>query len=224
MSSDLARVDFLALKLLPFNHDIYDNPEEEKYIITNKKVLQNACLLHYDMDLSAVQLYGGGKWTGEHRRTDQMLQKHILPDNLLQELAAGLVDNVPNLFNTELTSEEVASLLTTKNLPTVAKNSELVDKAILKEERNHFLLVFSKHLGYFTPNLGIIKLGILDKKHKKPCMYCHGSYLSKTSANLINNLVDYKLSKPAIGYETVLKKHTAYLWQISATYPCCTID
>ena len=29
MISNLVRVDFLALKLLPFDHDIYDNPEEE---------------------------------------------------------------------------------------------------------------------------------------------------------------------------------------------------
>ena len=104
-----------------------------------------------------------------------MLQvmSHILPDNLSQELAAGLVDGVPNLLNTEIPSEEVASLPTTNNLPTVAKNPELVDKAILKEERNHLSLVFSKHLAYFTPNLGIIKLGILEKKHKKPRMYRH---------------------------------------------------
>ena len=78
------------------------------------------------MDLSAVQRYCGGKWTGEHRRTDQMLQvmSHILPDNLFQELAAGLVGGVPNLLNTELPSEEVAILLTTNNLSTVAKNPE----------------------------------------------------------------------------------------------------
>ena len=73
MISDLARVDFSALKLLPLDHDIYDDPKEEALIIANKKVLRNACLLHYDMDLSAVQRYCGGKWTGEHRQTDQML-------------------------------------------------------------------------------------------------------------------------------------------------------
>ena len=85
MVRDLALVDFSALKLLPFDHDIYDNPEEEKQIITNKKVMRNACLIHYDMDLSAVQRYCSGKWTGEHRRIDQMLQvmSHILPDNLI---------------------------------------------------------------------------------------------------------------------------------------------
>ena len=176
MISDLARVDFSALKLLPFDHDIYNDPEEELRIVANKKVLRNACLLHYNMHLSAVQRYCGGKWTGEHRRTDQMLQvmSHILPDDLFQDLATGLVDGVPNLLNTEIPSEEMASLLATNNLPTVAKNPELVDKVILKEERNHLSLVFSKHLAYFTPILGIIKLGMLDKKHKKPRRYRHG--------------------------------------------------
>ena len=149
---------------------------------------------------------------------------HSLPNNIFQELAAGLVEGVPNLLNTEIPSEEVVSLLTTNNLPMVAKNSELVNKAILKEECNHLLLVFSTHLAYFTPNLGIIKLGILDKKHKKPRMYCHGRYVSETSTNPINNLVDCKLSKPAIGYDTVLKKHTSYLWWIAATYLGYTID
>ena len=54
-----------------------------------------------------------------------MLQvmSHILPDNLFKELAAGLVDDVPNLLNAELPREKVASLLTTNNLPTVAKKN-----------------------------------------------------------------------------------------------------
>ena len=55
-------------------------------------------------------------------------------------------------------------------------------------------------------------------------MYRHGSYLSEASTNLINNLVDCKLSEPAIGYATVLKMHTVYLWRIAATYPGCTIN
>ena len=76
-----------------------------------------------------------GKLSGKHQRTDQMLQgmSHILPNNLSQELAPGLVDGVPNLLNTEIPSEEVTSLLTTNNLPTVVKKLELVNKEILKE-------------------------------------------------------------------------------------------
>ena len=100
----------------------------------------------------------------------------------------------------------------------------MVDKAILKEEQNHLSMVFSLHLTAFTPNLGIIKLRILDKKHKKPRMYHHGSYISEDSAHPINKLVDWNLSELAIGYANVLKKHAAYLWRLAAQYPGCTID
>ena len=88
------------------------------------------------MDLGAVQRYCGGKWTGEHRRTDQMLQvmSDILPDTLFRELAAAMVDGVPNLLNAEIPSEKVANLLATANLPAVAKNPKLVDKAVRKED------------------------------------------------------------------------------------------
>ena len=118
-----------------------------------------------------------------------MLQvmSHILPVDLFWELAAAMVDGVPNLLNAKLPSKEVASLLSTANQLTVAKNPELVDKAILKEERNHLLMVFSKHLAYFTPNLEVIKLDILDKKSKKPQMYQHGSYISESSTTLSIN-------------------------------------
>ena len=87
------------------------------------------------MDPSTVQRYCGGKWTGENQRIDKMLQvmSHILPDNLFLELSAGLIDSAPYLLNTEILSKEVTGLLTTSNLPTVAKNPELVDRAILNK-------------------------------------------------------------------------------------------
>ena len=52
MLSNLQRVNFLVIKLLPFNHDIYKSPTEEIFILANKKILRNSCLLHYDMNLS----------------------------------------------------------------------------------------------------------------------------------------------------------------------------
>ena len=85
-------------------------------------------------------------------------------------------------------------------------------------------MVFSFHLTAFTPNLGIIKLGILNKKHKKPRMYRHGSYISEDSTHPINKLVDYELSEPAIGYVHVLRGHTTYLWRLATQYPGYTID
>ena len=149
---------------------------------------------------------------------------HILPDDLFRELVAAMVDGVSNLLNTELPSKEVACLLVTANLPMLAKNPELINKAILKEVRNHLLMVFSKNLVYFTPNLGMTKLGILDKKNKKPQMYLHSSYITESSTNPINKLVDCNLSEPATGYPWVLKHQAAYLWRLAVIYLGCTID
>ena len=112
---------------------------------------------------------------------------HILPDDLPLELTVGLIDSVQNLLNIEIPRKEVASFFTRSNLPKVAKNPELVDKRILKEEHNHLSMVFSKHLAYFTPNLGTIILGILDKKHKESCIYRHSSFLSEYLPNLSIN-------------------------------------
>ena len=85
-------------------------------------------------------------------------------------------------------------------------------------------MVFSKHLTYFTPNLGVINLGILDKKNKKPRMYYHGSYNSNSYTNLTNQIVNCKLSEPTIGYENILEHYAAYLQRLAATYPGCTVD
>ena len=132
----LRNTDISAFQLLPFNYDIYNSLELESTINKLKQELRDACLLHYNMDLSVVQRYCGCQWTGKHCCTNQMLQvmSHILPDKLLLKLAAAMVDGVPNLMNAKLPSEKVVSLLSTLNLPTVAKNLKLVDKAILKEE------------------------------------------------------------------------------------------
>ena len=81
------------------------------------------------------------------------------------------------------------------------QKTELVDKAILKKKQNHLSMDFSKPLSYFTPNLGAITMDILDKKNKKPQMYCHGSCILDSSTNFINKLVDCKVSKLAIRYQ-----------------------
>ena len=130
------------------------------------------------MDLSAVQRCCGGRWTGEQRRTDQMLRitSHILPEKMLLELGAALIDGVPNQLVAEILQEELEEMLKRKNMPNVKSHPELIEKAILKEERNHLSMTFSKLLANYTPNIGIIPLGILIKLYKKIRMYRHGSF------------------------------------------------
>ena len=50
----LRQTDFSALQLLPFDYNIYNSLEVESTVNELKKELRDACLLHYNMDLSAV--------------------------------------------------------------------------------------------------------------------------------------------------------------------------
>lgn len=69
------------------------------------------------------QIKGSGRWAGEHCRTNQMLRviSHILLEDLFIKLTAVMIKGVPNLLNAKLPSNQVASLLSTDNFPTVAK-------------------------------------------------------------------------------------------------------
>jgi hypothetical protein len=224
---ELRRVDFSALQIIPldWNHEEEDQAEV-KVIRANKRILQDACLIHYNMDTEAVQRFCGGRWMGEHRRTLEMMKvmSHILPDEMFLGLGAGLIDGVPNCLYGDVPNEELQVNLATENLPGAMKKPELIDKAIRKEEVNHLSMTFDRDLAMFTPNIGIIKLGILEKQGKKDRMYRHGSRTTADVLYPINKLCDVEKTEPRVKYGTVLKGHCQYLWSIAAHYPDQPID
>ena len=105
---------------------------------------------------------------GEYQRTLEMMKvmSHILPDEICLGLGAGLLDGVLNCLYGDVPNKELEPNISTDNLPGAMKKPALIDKAIKKEEVNHLSLVFDRDLAIFTPNIGIIKLGILERKKK----------------------------------------------------------
>ena len=57
-----------ALTLSPVDHNI--NKVQTTEIRKYKQTIREAALIHYNMDLAALQCYAGGRWTGEQRRTE----------------------------------------------------------------------------------------------------------------------------------------------------------
>ena len=131
----LRDVDFSALQLLPLDWDIKEkSPTAENAVQRNKLVLQDACLLHYNLDPEAVQRFCGGRWMGEQRRSVQMLRTmtHVLPDDVFLPFAATMVDGIPNCLYGNLTAAELDANLSTPNLLSVWKIPELIGKVITK--------------------------------------------------------------------------------------------
>ena len=93
---------------------------------------------------------------------------HILPNDVFPLFVATMIDGIPNCLYQKVLAAELDANLSTPNLPLVQKISELIDKAITKEQNNHLLICFSHSLSHFVPDIGIVKLGIVDPPHKKP--------------------------------------------------------
>ena len=120
---------------------------------------------------------------GEHRRTNQALRvfSHFLPDELLLELSAALIDGVPNVLSAHIPNKELQTYLQAPNLKSANNRKELVAKAINKELVNHLSMAFDERLTSFIPHIGVIKLGVVEPKNerKKPRMFRHCGKFSK---------------------------------------------
>lgn len=193
--------DFSALQLLPYNWDVEDdNPAMEKKIISWNCDLNDACLIHYNMDTKAVQRFCGGRQMNEHHCNLQMLKvmSHIIPTDHFLTLGAGLVNGVPNFLYGNVPLSKLESNLLTPNLPTATKNPEPIDKAIEKEERNHLSLYHSNVVTTFVPDVGIIKLGVVDKQGRKLRPYRHRTRETEEVSNPNNVCCDAKAIEPKV--------------------------
>ena len=99
----------------------------------------------------------------------------ILLDENFLALGVALIYGVPNCLYGDVPHEDIQANLDTDNLPAAVRKPALSTTAIKKEERTHLSLCFDSLVTSFTPNLGLIKLGIVQKEGKKDCMYRHGS-------------------------------------------------
>lgn len=149
---------------------------------------------------------------------------HIVPDDIYLPFAATLIDGVPNCLYGEVENSELEANLSTNNLPAVVRKPDLVRKMLRKEERNHLLFTFSRTLSRFTPDIGIIKLGILEKEGKNDRVYRHGSKVTNNIRQPINKCCNAAETEATIKYGTVFEEHCQLLWSIAAHYPGSPID
>ena len=127
-----------------------------------------------------------------------------------------MIDGVPNCLIARIKKEEHSRMSKLKNHPNMNLYPEVVKKAIWKEEKNHLLFTFSKHMLKYTYNIGIIILGMLVKK---PRMYRDCSFFPFIGMNLLNRLVKVNITEPEIDYGTTLHNFCCFLWRLAITFP-----
>jgi hypothetical protein len=214
------QIDFRRLQIPTFDW------ENENGVNRHKMRLRTAALLHYDLDLAAVQRYCGWRLTGAHRRQAQMLYwlSYILTPRAYHELWPGYVEGTPcqMLSNEHNNCKQYLKYRKRSNLSNVAEFPDLVAKQFNKEDAREITMFFPRSLADFIPNVGLIPLGINIIEGKKPRMYRHGTYQADVNSYPINRLVTLD-TEPEITFGSALMAHLTYIWRTRASYPSSRI-
>jgi hypothetical protein len=185
--------------------------------------LRLAAFFHYDFDIPSVIKYCGWRWTGEHRRTEEILfwLRYILSADLFKNLKAGYIYGTPNKMvsdNDEHTYTNYLRYRRSGNLRSIAEAPELVMKQFVKEAARDISMLLPAYIADFTQHIGLIPLGIVLEEHKKPRLYRHASKKLDNNSLPVNELVNAE-TEPDIHFGTVPQEYIEYLWRIRASYP-----
>jgi hypothetical protein len=184
--------------------------------------LRTAALLHYDLDLAAVQRYCGWQLTRAHRHQDQLLYwlSYVLSPKAFNELWPGYIEGTPCqlLGNHHNNTKQYNKYQKRGNLSNVAEFPDLLDKQFNKEDAREITMFFPCSIADFIPNVGIIPLGINIIEGKKTRMYRHGTFQADVNSYPINRLVTLE-TEPGITFGTALMAHLTYIWRTRATFP-----
>jgi hypothetical protein len=209
-------LDFRVIQHPSFDWDITQE------INRPRMFLRMAALLHYDLDIATVQRYSGWRFTGDHRRRDEMLHclRYVLQPKTYQELYEVYINGAPKhlVSNKYNDYDQYTKYRQKGNLPNVAEHPALVAKGFGKEDAREITMFFPSSLADFIPHLGLIPLGINVMPDRKPRMYRHGSYQVDGNSYPVNRLVDIT-TEPEITFGDCLLRHLEYMWRLRATFP-----
>jgi hypothetical protein len=208
-------IDFRAIRYYNFDW------ENSSTLNTDRQFLREACLFHYDLCLATLQRYSGGRFTGDHRRVEHMLQAvyYVLSEDTFTKLIPGYIDGIPNYLHANVPYEQFQKYKDRANQRNMDRHPSAAITQLIKEDARDIGFILDANLADFIPHLGLIPLGISTPNHKKPRLYRHGTFQLSSDSQPINTIVDIKATEPEIRYATVLIDHCQYLWSLRASFP-----
>jgi hypothetical protein len=194
---------------------------ESSKINEDREKHREACLLFYNGSIEDTQRYCGWRFTGDHRRVQEMLWtiRPVIKEETFNELAPGYIDGVPNFFYANVPYEEFQLYKANATLKNISEHPELVRKQVVKEDSRDLTLTFDERIVDFIQHCGIIQVGIATPELKKPRLYRHGSKKLTDESLPINSIVDAKHTEPEIRFGGTLKRHCTNLYRLRATHP-----
>ena len=214
--------EWKRVKSLPFWELNQPNPnwKDQEKIDPRRVDLRMALLLHYNMDLAAVQRFIGQEHVGAHRDPDVILPrvKHLIPPDMYIHLKRILQFGCPAMFNAHGEREQFLAYRDYGNHPSVSRELEAFRKTMNKEDKREHVLTFPAFLLDFIPDLWLTPQGMVCLPNKNPRVVFNASFQLYAHIQVYNQMVsnDYE---PDIIFAGALMRYLTIIYNLRITYP-----
>ena len=187
----------------------------------------SAALLHFNGSVADLVRWIGGPHVGAHRDHPSILATLSaagLPATLLQTLARIFYQGIPSYCNADSTEDNFAAFYRYGNHSTVMADPAKAYKAMLKDNKRGFTLLFDKRLLLFLLHSHTTPQGMVDLQSafKNPRPIFDSSFRPEVWCLAINDWTS-KLTEPPLTFATAELLFMQWLYNLRVTYPTSDI-
>ena len=214
---DYGDVDFTSLPGFP------QQWESETEVNMDRLAQVSAALLHFNGSVADLVRWIGGPHVGAHRDHPTILsrlEEAGLPQSLLDTLSRIFYQGIPNHCNADSTERNFAAFYNYGNHSTVDADPAKAYKAMLKDNKRGFTLLFDKRLLLFLLHAHSTPQGMVDllSLFKNPRPIFDSSFRPEVWCIAINDWTT-KLTEPELTFATAELLFMIWLYNLRVTYP-----
>ena len=183
-----------------------------------------ACLFRYDLSVANVYRYAGNNYTAGYRNMLKQIAsiQGMVDEDLITQYIRVMTVGAPSHFNAESTRENAMLHWREGNHPSIAKNMDLVMKAMTKLEKHNFVIPIRSWIARFVPHIFFTPHHILTNKGNRLIFDASRRYTPLSIP--VNRMTSTKRGVELdCEYGDVLSRLLVRIWNLRITYPTMDI-
>ena len=185
--------------------------------------MTTAALLHFNGSVADLVRWIGGPHVGayrDHPRILSVLRKYGVPTSTIDVLERVFVDGIPAYCNADSTEDNFQAYYQYGNHSTVEDDPEKTYKALLKDYRKGYTLLFDPRAVLFMNHCHLTPQGVVDLNtpYKNPRPIFDSSFRPQPWCFAINDWT-HKDNEPELTFSSAELGFMVWLYNLRITYP-----
>ena len=197
--------------------------ETETVVNTDRVKMATAALLHFNGSMADLVRWIGGPHVGanrDHDATFNTLEKAKVESQVLADLRRVFTAGIPAQCNVESTEENFRAFYDYGNHTTVTEEPEKTYKAMVKDNKRGFTLLFDPKVVLLMLDCHVTPQGVVDLNtlYKNPRPIFDSSFRPHPWCSAINDWTD-KDNEPRLTFAGAELGFMVWLYNLRVTYP-----